>query len=267
MTWFKVDDSFHSHPKALKAGNAALGLWVRCGSYCAQHLTDGFIPREIALLYGTTSLASKLVAAGLWTVVQDGWKMHDWHGYNPTSDRVLADRQAATERQRRAREAALSRRDNSVTAQANNGVVTAMSQELSRRDNSVSHGPPDPTRTQPEPKEAKTKPSPGRARRTESDLDRFEEFYDAYPRHIDRRDAEKAWANAIKRDSPEVIIAATKRYALSQRGKEKKYMKYPATWLNKCCYLDDPEQPDLRLVSGDPLGIHRDPTTGRVVEW
>lgn len=32
MPWFVVDDSAHSHPKFIKAGNAAVGLWMRCGS-------------------------------------------------------------------------------------------------------------------------------------------------------------------------------------------------------------------------------------------
>ncbi|MGH3495064.1 MAG: hypothetical protein ACRDQ1_17770, partial [Sciscionella sp.] len=139
MTWFKVDDSFHSHAKTLKAGNAALGLWVRCGSHCAQHLTDGFVPREIALLYGTTALAARLVEAGLWRPVDGGWAMHDYHDYNPSAEKVQAERHAATQRQRSAREAAKSRR-------------------VSRRDNRVSHGPPDPTRPDPTPK-----PPPGAA--------------------------------------------------------------------------------------------------------
>lgn len=144
MTWFKVDDSFHSHAKALKAGNPALGLWVRCGSYCAQHLTDGFIPRQVVLMYGNRALAAKLVEAGLWEVAQDGWRMHDYGLYNPSAERVRSDRDAATERQRQAREVAMSRRDRRVT----HGEVTPMSQ----RSSSVSHGPPDPTRTQPNPK-------------------------------------------------------------------------------------------------------------------
>ena len=35
MPWFIVDDSAHSHPKLIKAGNSAVGLWMRCGSYAA----------------------------------------------------------------------------------------------------------------------------------------------------------------------------------------------------------------------------------------
>lgn len=53
MTWFKVDDTAYGHPKVLKAGNAALGLWVKGGAYAAQHLTEGTVPGVVAQLYGT----------------------------------------------------------------------------------------------------------------------------------------------------------------------------------------------------------------------
>jgi hypothetical protein len=115
VTWFKIDDSFHSHPKTLQAGNAAIGLWTRCGSYCAQHLTDGFVPADLAALYGTPSLAVRLERAGLWVPGDGGWVMHDYSAYNPTAERVLIERAGAASRQRRARQHGSSRRDNGVT--------------------------------------------------------------------------------------------------------------------------------------------------------
>ena len=33
--WFKVDDNLALHPKVLGAGNAAMGMWVRAGSWSA----------------------------------------------------------------------------------------------------------------------------------------------------------------------------------------------------------------------------------------
>ncbi|WP_053612018.1 hypothetical protein [Streptomyces sp. XY533] len=66
MPWFKIDDKAHSHPKFLRAGNAALGLWLRCGSYSAQHITEGHVPAVVAQLYGSAPQAAKLVKAGLW---------------------------------------------------------------------------------------------------------------------------------------------------------------------------------------------------------
>ena len=33
MPWFNVDDGFAFHRKAVRAGNAAIGLWTRAGSW------------------------------------------------------------------------------------------------------------------------------------------------------------------------------------------------------------------------------------------
>jgi hypothetical protein len=93
MPWFKVDDAFHAHPKAIAAGTAALGLWVRCGSWSAQQLTDGFVPAAVANLYGTRACARALVAAGLWLEADGGYQFHDWADKNPLREDVEANRE------------------------------------------------------------------------------------------------------------------------------------------------------------------------------
>lgn len=99
MTWFKVDDRLHSHPKALKAGLEAMGLWTLTGSYCATYETDGLVPRAVAdrLAGGSeraSRLAGKLVAAGLWDATDDGdWQFHDWHDFQPTRAELAANRE------------------------------------------------------------------------------------------------------------------------------------------------------------------------------
>lgn len=103
MSWFCVDDGFHSHPKVMAAGNEAVGLFSRCGSYAAQHLTDGFIPEPVALQYGNRRLVKKLVDTRLWVPEAGGWRMPDYLDFNPSREQVLAKRRAATDRQRRAR--------------------------------------------------------------------------------------------------------------------------------------------------------------------
>lgn len=91
MTWFKVDDGLAFHAKVVQAGNPAMGLWVRAGSWSAQQLTDGFIPEQIALTLGTKGQAAALVAVDLWEVVDGGYQIHDYLDYNPTADEVRAD--------------------------------------------------------------------------------------------------------------------------------------------------------------------------------
>ncbi|MCI4045448.1 mucin-2 [Streptomyces sp. TRM75563] len=117
-----MDDTAHVHPKLLKAGNPAVGLWMRAGAYAAQHLTEGTVPGVVAQLYGTAPQARKLVAAGLWHAAghscprcpqpaEGDYVMHDFLVYNPTKSAVEKDRERAADRQRRAREKATERQN------------------------------------------------------------------------------------------------------------------------------------------------------------
>jgi len=105
MTWFKVDDTLAFHRKAVTAGNAAMGMWVRAGSWCAQQLTDGFIPADVALTIGTPAQASRLVRVGLWHEVENGFRFHEWtqEGRQPSRDEVMDRRRADQARKREAR--------------------------------------------------------------------------------------------------------------------------------------------------------------------
>src|SRR5258708_24848920 len=103
MPWFRLDDSFHSHPKVIAAGNEAIGLYVRCGTHAAEHLTDGFVGKDVVLLYGSRALADALVRTGLWHRARNGWTIHDYLDYNPSREDVERERKQAAERQRRRR--------------------------------------------------------------------------------------------------------------------------------------------------------------------
>lgn len=101
MPWFRVDDGFAFHPKAMEAQNAAIGMWTRAGSWSAQHLTDGVIPLHLVKQLGPLSQAHRLVEAGLWIPDGPGFMFHEWEGRNPTRDEVQAKRAADAERVRR----------------------------------------------------------------------------------------------------------------------------------------------------------------------
>lgn len=91
MPWFKVDDRLAFHPKVMKAGNEAIGLWVRAGSWAAAHLTDGEIPSEmLPILGGNRIQAGRLVRAGLWVEFDGGYKFHDWTVYQPSAEDAKA---------------------------------------------------------------------------------------------------------------------------------------------------------------------------------
>ena len=134
MPWFKVDDGFAFHRKAIKAGNASLGLWVRAGSWCAQQLTDGHVPDEVVPLLGaTTDDAGALVAAGLWEVDEGGYSFRGWHEYQPTKADVEDERAKARDRQKEWRK----NRRNAVTDGVTSPVTNAVTDKGS---NGSSHG-------------------------------------------------------------------------------------------------------------------------------
>lgn len=104
LPWFRVDDAFHSHPKVLACSPAAIGLWTLAGSWCAAHLTDGYISdRELRHLLprGSAQLASILVSNGLWTRMASGYQFHDWDAKNLTRERWERERENSRDRQRR----------------------------------------------------------------------------------------------------------------------------------------------------------------------
>lgn len=121
MPWFKVDDGLAFHSKVMLAGNPAMGLWVRAGSWCAHHLTDGLVPFHIAETLGTKAQAAKLVQVELWARVEAGYQFHEWNedGRQPTRAKVIAERKANADRQKRHRE----RRDSAVSDDVSNGVT------------------------------------------------------------------------------------------------------------------------------------------------
>lgn len=105
MTWFKVDDKLHSHPKVVAAKLEAIGLWTLAGSHCADYKTGGFVSTETAArLAGSLATAKRaalrLVDAELWDVVDGGWRYHDWDVYQPTPDEIAARVESISEKRR-----------------------------------------------------------------------------------------------------------------------------------------------------------------------
>jgi hypothetical protein len=100
MPWFRLEDSFYDNPKVTRAGNAAIGLWVRCCTWSARHLTDGHIPTTVMRGFGRPVDAAKLETAGLWILIDDEYLIPDWLEYNPS---------AAEVKQRRSEQSAIRR--------------------------------------------------------------------------------------------------------------------------------------------------------------
>jgi hypothetical protein len=162
MTWAKVCDTLHGHPKALDAGLEAMGLWVRALSHCAAYGSNGHVRRSTAVSLAGTSeraerLARRLVRARLWELHAsgDGWQVHDYLDCNPTRDAVLAEKAAKREGGRRGAANRWGKRDG-ITHSSTHGVSHGVTHGVSHGVSHASGNAPVPSR----PEERDLSPAP-----------------------------------------------------------------------------------------------------------
>ncbi|MGB0096610.1 MAG: hypothetical protein WBP81_29235 [Solirubrobacteraceae bacterium] len=106
MTWIRIDDDLHSHPKIQAAwhqSEVSVGLHLLALSHSACYLTDGHVSRAfVALQLPNTTVRKQavdaLVASELWVVNGTGWEIHDYLDYNDSREKILARRAAEAER-------------------------------------------------------------------------------------------------------------------------------------------------------------------------
>jgi hypothetical protein len=113
--WVRLDDSIANHPKFVRAGPEAFGLFVAGLCYCNRYETDGLIPKLAvpSLLPGITGrrameLAKRLAANDpkpSWVDEGDHYRVHDYELYQLPRDQVREQvkREMAAERKRRQR--------------------------------------------------------------------------------------------------------------------------------------------------------------------
>lgn len=99
MPWFNADDKMHGHPKVRAAGLEAIGLWVVCGTYCTDYLTDGLVPSWYIQSWPKgKALADRLVKANFWERAGEDYQFLSWDEYQRTKDKVLTERKKARDR-------------------------------------------------------------------------------------------------------------------------------------------------------------------------
>lgn len=112
MTWAKLDDRFHAHPKTMRVWRTnprALGLLVLALSWSAAYEQDGYVPDEMFAGWepdgGECNKAiSVLVEAGFLHRNGDGYDIHDFLDFNPSRAELAEQREGQRERQRAHRE-------------------------------------------------------------------------------------------------------------------------------------------------------------------
>lgn len=102
MTWVSVSDDFTDHPKFRHLDDDATALWIRALAFANRHLTDGVVPavmlRDLSRSKSPEKVAAKLCAASgitgkpLWSKVEGGYKIHDFHDYQPSARAVRSRR-------------------------------------------------------------------------------------------------------------------------------------------------------------------------------
>lgn len=115
MPWVRLDDEFATHRVIKGLTDAAFRLHVEALCWCSTNTTDGHIRgvelQQIDLRPRAKKAAAELVNAGRWHTrghacpkcpqPTDGWIIHDYLEFQFSRERILADRAAAAERQRR----------------------------------------------------------------------------------------------------------------------------------------------------------------------
>lgn len=139
MSWFKVDDKFHAHPKIKRIPKrlrrAAIGLWTLTGSWSADYETDGEIPDYMLDEFDAEpEEIDALVDVALWERTEGGVVFRNWDEFQPTKAQNDHRRSVDAERQRLWR--LKKQKDKEAAEKGKRHAVTAASVT---RDRSVSH--------------------------------------------------------------------------------------------------------------------------------
>ena len=68
----------------------------------------------------------------------------------------------------------------------------------------------------------------------------FARFWSAYPRHVAKGAARRAFAKAVKVTDAETIIEGARRYGAERAGQDPRFTAHAATWLSGERWLDEP---------------------------
>jgi hypothetical protein len=93
VSWGRVDDQLHASAKFAKVHDKRhpVSVWLLVLSWAlgdGARKTPGFVPDEIALRFGVPAAFDKLIAAGLWSRVADGFQIHDFADYGERPGRA-----------------------------------------------------------------------------------------------------------------------------------------------------------------------------------
>jgi hypothetical protein len=284
--WMKIDDRLHAHRKTRAVTRshpekrrdiAPMGLWVAAGSWSAQNATDGWVPEEELDRWDDdwAELVNRLVRAGYWWPHErdgePGYGFTDWHDYNDPADMAsksgtygnhvrwhVNEKRVDPECQHCPKEPVDHPDIGGDVAPDSGGDRGAIMSDLPQDDRGESGGDsrfasgaialPEP---EPDPNPTRTPSS-----RASADAERmFEEWWSAYPRKRSKGQALRAYKAALKKTDAGTLLSTLRQQipTLTKEGPD--YTPYPATWLNGCRWLDQPDvaRPAARLPEARDL--------------
>lgn len=77
----------------------------------------------------------------------------------------------------------------------------------------------------------------------------IEVIYTAYPKKKGKGAADRAIRSALKKLPFDDLLQAVQKFAEAEKGKDPKYIPYPATWFNQERWLDENDPPALPSLS------------------
>ena len=247
--WVKIDDGFATHPKILTAGIIALGIQIRAICYASQNQTDGVLPHSCIplLLTGLDHLSietggnaqvgfgvdagdidwpAHMVAHALWDQHDKGYVIHDFLEWNVSKSERDSWRTKLSRSGKKGSKARWNKGKSSIT----NPIAKAIAHPITK---DITH-PIASTSTS-------TSISTSSSSLHSSSLDaEFEQFWNAYPKKVGRKAAQKAFQNAQDRPRINDLLAAiaTQRASPQWLKDGGQFIPHPATWLNQGRWAD-----------------------------
>lgn len=282
--WFALSIDYWRNAKVAEAGFLAGSLNIAAIGYCAEQLTDGFIPTMVvpilaAPMHGYVwvgedgnrftprdvadsrghSLAEDLVAAGLWEEVPGGYRIVNYLEHQPSRERVLANKEKARENGSKGGAARASKR--SADQSADPSAKRSASDPLSASPSGTPSGTPSETQA-PVPVPTPTEIQEKTLRSTALSLvasDHFDEWWITYPKRIGKKAARTAYLKAARTVSHEVLLEGARRYR-DDSTRDPAYTAHAATWLNAGRWDDEgptrPASQDARGRRVAPADVH-----------
>jgi hypothetical protein len=280
--WVRLSTLYYDDPKvSALTSDSAETMFTRGIAYCGRSSRDGFIPAAIVRQLTRNSRASHvaklLVEAGLWVPCDDGrngYVITAWDRWQETNVEVAQRKADDAARQRRSRESRkFAAQTVDVTCDSHNchSDVTPIDKDTDKDKNNYNYSlttadavavsdqePPPAVEASTNLALIEPKPKPASKQKTSSPG--FDDFWDLYPKKVDKQKALKAFQQIAKQKTATVeeVISGLRKQLPDFESRDPKYVPHPTTWLNAARWDDEPQTPRTSPASTDPKAALRD---------